>query len=204
MKMSQSKLKVGLVGGIGSGKSYVASRLLSLGFPVYSTDEAAKILMETSPEIRKGLIALLGEGAYHEDGRLNKSVIAAFLFENDGHAKKINAIVHPVVAKDFQRWVSLQQEHILFMECAILYESGFDVLVDRVCLVTAPQEIRLRRVMQRDGFSKEEVCRRMERQLRQEELLSRVHYIIENDGETDVEGQLQAVLAQLNERIHAC
>lgn len=195
--MCQKKIRIGVTGGIGSGKSYVLQCIAAKGFPIYSTDEAAKRLMVNSQQIRDGLVSLLGEDVYLPNGQLNKALVATYLFQGEGYAQKINSIVHPEVAKDFLQWSSIQQNKVVFMECAILYETGFDALVDEVVLVSAPKDVRIRRVVARDGLSAEDVLNRMASQMQEDDRIARVHYIIKNDGETNVEEQLEQILNEI-------
>ena len=140
-------MKIAITGGIGSGKSYVCRQLAERGIRVYDCDAAAKRLMRTSPELQKQLKLLVGEDVY-EDGQLVKPVMARFLLASEENQKAVNGIVHPAVADDFRA------SGYKWMECAILFESGFDHLVDRVICVTAPEEVRIQRVMDRDGLSR--------------------------------------------------
>lgn len=172
--------RIGITGGIGSGKSYVAALLAGEGIPVYDTDREARRLMVESADIRAGLCALLGEKAFCRDGSLNRPAIAAYLFAAPSHAEQVNRIVHPVVKEDFCRWVAQKSVPLVAMECAILYESGFDRLVDRVLLVHAPAEVRLARAMRRDGATEAQVKARMALQLADEELCGRADHVLEN------------------------
>lgn len=180
-------MKIGITGGIGSGKSYVCERLAERGISVYDCDSAAKRLIRTSPDIRERLIALIGPDTY-VDRQLNKPAVARFLLASEQNAQAIDAIVHPAVAEDFiqsgQQW----------MECAIIYESGFNRLVDRVIAVTAPEEVRIRRVMQRDGISREKALEWMARQWSQDEVRRRADFEIINDGTADVDQQIEHIL----------
>lgn len=183
-------MKTGITGGIGSGKSYVCQRLKARGIEVYDCDTAAKRLIRTSAEIRRQLTALIGLAAY--DGQqLNKGVVAQFLLKSEESAKAIDAIVHPAVFSDFE------QSGMQWMESAILYESGAWRLVDRVVVVTAPQEVRIRRVMQRDGISSDKVMQWMERQLPQQEVRLRADYEIINDGVADIDDQIEHLFKKM-------
>lgn len=181
-------MKTGITGGIGSGKSYVCKLLAQQGISVYDCDQAAKRLIRTSPDIRKRLTALIGADTYQKDGQLNKAVVARFLLESEENAHAIDAIVHPAVFRDFeergQQW----------MESAILFESGANEYVDRVIVVTAPEEVRIQRVMQRDGISREKVLEWMGRQWPQEEVIRRADYEIINDGVKDLNEQIKRIL----------
>ena len=183
-------MKVGITGGIGSGKSYVCRLLQEQGISVYDCDAAAKRLMRTSPDIRRELIALIGPAAYNDKG-LNKAAIAQFLLQSEQNAQAIDHIVHPAVSRDFE------ESGMQWMECAILYESGFDRLVDRVIAVTAPEEVRLNRIMARDGITREKAREWMGRQWPQAEVLSRADYEIVNDGQASLEQQISGIILSL-------
>ena len=180
-------MKTGITGGIGSGKSYVC-RLIEkrLGIEVYDCDAAAKRLMRTSPLLRQQLTALIGPDAYL-DGP-NKPVIAQFLLASPENAKAIDSIVHPAVFRDFeatgQEWV----------ESAILYESGLDQLVDRVVVVTAPEAIRIGRIMARDHITADKARQWIARQLPQDEVRQRADFEIINDGQHSLESQIDCLL----------
>ncbi len=158
-------VKVAITGGIGCGKSHVARQMTDLlGIPVYDSDSHAKRLSEQSPVIREGLVAILGEQAYDEEGRLNRPLLASYLFASEENAARINALIHPVVREDFLRWASEQTAQVVAIETALLAESGIDRLVDKTIRVDAPLEVRIQRVMQRDGTTREKVLERMARQ----------------------------------------
>ena len=180
-------MKIAITGGIGSGKSYVCRLLAQRGISIYDCDSAAKRLMNTSEQLRQQLTSLIGPDAY-VDGTQNKAAVAAFLLQSQAHAHAIDAIVHPAVANDFE------QSGCQWMECAILYESGFDKLVDRVVVVTAPQQVRLQRVMSRDHISKEKALQWMQQQLPQHKVAERAHHLIVNDGTQPLEPQVQHLL----------
>jgi len=189
--------RVAITGGIGSGKSYVCRLLQQQGISVYDCDAAAKRLMRTSPLLRRQLTQLIGPDAYlpsatDELPRLNKSAVARFLLDSEQNAQAIDAIVHPAVASDYLQ--SGQQ----WMECAILYESGFQHLVDRVIVVTAPEEVRLHRVMSRDDISRERALQWMARQLPQEDVRRRADFEIVNDGHQPLLPQLEKIIQQLH------
>jgi len=190
-------MKIGITGGIGSGKSYVCRRLETRGISVYDCDSAAKRLIQTSPEIRKGLTALIGPEVYLSDGKLNKKAVTQFLLSSEDNAKAIDAIVHPAVFRDFE------QSGLQWMESAILFESGAYKLVDRSVVVSCPDEIRIERVMQRDGISREKVLEWMNRQLSQEEVRRRADFEIINDGIADIDKQLNKILRNMQQTILA-
>lgn len=186
-------MKIGIAGGIGSGKSYICDRLREKGFKVYDCDSAAKRLIRTSPEIRAQLTALIGPDTYElVDGEyhLNKSVVAKFLLTSKSNAKAIDKIVHPAVFKDFQ------ESGIEWMESAIMYESGIYRLVDKVVVVVAPKETRIARVMERDHISREKVLEWMSQQLEQREVISKADFVIVNDGHTNIDKQINKIIEQ--------
>lgn len=174
-------MKYGITGGIGSGKSYVCQLLRAHGIEVYDCDQAAKRIIYTSDDVRQQLLQLIGS--------LEKADIARFLLESESNAKQIDAIVHPAVFRDFE------ESGFQWMESAILYESGAYQLVDRVVVVTAPEEVRIQRVMQRDGISREKALQWMQRQWPQAELLRRADYEIVNDGHADLNSQIEKLLS---------
>lgn len=199
-------MKIGITGGIGSGKSYVCRILNAYGIEVYDCDDAAKRLMRTSEEIRQRLTALIGPDTYEDvtpqsngqepaslSYRLNKAAVARFLLISKKNAHAVDAIVHPAVFRDFE------ESGMQWMESAIMYESGIYRLVDRVVVVTAPLETRLRRIMNRDGISLEKAQEWVNQQWPQEEVIQRADYRIVNDGETPIEPQVKKLLALLHE-----
>lgn len=190
-------VRLGVTGGIGSGKSYVC-RLLSDEFdiPVYNCDIHARIIMLTDSEVIKQLTALI-PGIYDDEGELDKQRLAHYLFASAGHAAQVNAIVHPAVRRNLHDWLlSFASEPIVAIESAILYESGFQDEVDRVLFVDASQETRIRRVVARDGLSPEEVLHRMQSQ-RPDDARRRSDYHVLNDDGSDLRNQLTAVLKLL-------
>ena len=190
-------MKIGITGGIGSGKSYVCKRLEARGIQIYDCDSAAKRLIRTSPEIRERLTALIGPDTYDKEGHLNKTTVAKFLLASEANAKAIDAIVHPAVFRDFEA------SGLQWMESAILYESGAFRLVDKAIVVTAPEEVRIQRVMQRDGISREKVLEWMNRQLPQDKVRQRADFEIINDGLADIDKQLNKILRTMKETILA-
>lgn len=185
---------IGITGGIGSGKSVVSHFFRILGFPVYDSDSEAKRLMNMHPEIRSSLIGMFGPGVYVGE-ELNKLFLANHIFGNLLLLQKINEIVHPVVRKDFESWCTRQKTAFVFMESAILLESGFETAVDEVWVVTAPERIRVRRVMDRNKCSEEEVKQRISVQLDEAEKCRKAHFIIRND---DREPLIPQILNCLN------
>ena len=188
-------MKIGITGGIGSGKSYVCRLLEQRGYTVYDCDSAAKRLIRTSPFIRRRLTALIGPETYFKESGeyiLNKKAVAEFLLKSEDNARAIDRIVHPAVFRDFI------ESGLEWMESAIIYESGIHRLVDRVIVVTAPEELRIQRVMARDEISREKVLEWMSRQLPQEEVRQRADFEIVNDGLADLNQQLDEILKEIS------
>lgn len=185
-------MKIAITGGIGSGKSYVCQLLTQHGINIYDCDSAAKRLMRTSPVLRQQLTELIGPDTYDAEGQLNKAEVARYLLLSELNAKAINAIVHPAVAQDFQ------ESGYQWMECAILYESGFEQLVDKVIAVTAPEDIRIHRIMQRDGITREKALEWIYRQWSQDKVRSLSDFEIINDGrplEPQIEGIIKKIMS---------
>lgn len=193
---------IGVTGGIGSGKSYICRIISSLGFPVYNCDAEAKKLMNTNKYIINSLKQLIGENSYDSEGNLNKSIIAQFLFANEENAHKINSVVHPVVKEDFRSWASSQNADLIFMESAILFESGFNDVVDNVITITAPPETRIERTIRRDNTTREQVIARMNQQMQDEERVRLSDYIICNNTNDNVEQQIKTIIETLSKQVH--
>ncbi len=185
-------MKVGITGGIGSGKSYVCRVLNEQGLEVFACDSEAKRLMRNSPDLRQQPPATLGPAPSTPEGILNKAAVAKFPLASPINAKAIDAIVHPAVFDAFR------QSGLDYMESAILFESGANVLVDKVIVVIAPKEIRLQRVMERDGISREQALQWMNRQLPQQEVIRKADFVLINDGEADIDNQINKIIKQCN------
>jgi len=186
-------MKTAITGGIGSGKSYVCQLLKDRGIDIYDCDTAAKRLICTSADIRQRLTELIGNDTYI-DGKLNKAVVATFLLASESNTKAIDGIVHPTVARDFQ------QSGLEWMECAILYESSFDKLVDRVIAVAAPTDVRIARIMKRDGITEAKAQEWIGRQMDQAEVVRRADFTIINDGVADVAPQIENIINNIKNK----
>lgn len=192
-------IRVGITGGIGSGKTFVCKKIEALGFPVYFCDDEAKRLMVEDENIVKGLVGLIGSDSYimneEQNGiQLNKPVIAKYLFASSDNVQKVNSLVHPRVKADFLNWASRQKGKAVFMESAILFEAHFQDVVDRTILVTAPVDVRIERAMLRDHTSREQIESRMRQQQDGSAIASQVDYLVLNDGVADVDAQLRHIL----------
>jgi len=171
--------RLGVTGGIGSGKSTVCKIFNVLGIPHFSADDSARIIMDTDLMLRESLKKLLGTDLY-ESGELDRKALAAMIFNNNELLGKVNGLVHPLVFRDYEKWCSEQTSDYVIMEAAILYESGGENYTDRVAAVIAPVEERIMRVVERNTMSREEVESRIRNQVRETELISRADYIIDN------------------------
>lgn len=183
-------MKIAITGGIGSGKSYVCRLLANRGIDIYDCDSGAKRLMNTSDEIKKQLTALIGPDTY-VCGTLNKPVVAQFLLASEDNKQAINEIVHPAVIDDFY------SSGMQWMECAILYEAHLEGFVDKVVCVAAPFDVRLERIIRRDGISKERAAEWISTQMSQDEIMQRADFVIINDGQSSLEEQIDALLGTL-------
>ncbi len=175
-------LKVGLTGGIGSGKTLVCSVLEKLGVAVYYADSEARRLMNSDPELVLQISRLFGNKAY-EGGILNREFIAQRVFKDKVLLTRLNELVHPAVRMDFSRWANEQKPAFYVVEeAAILFESGSDRNMDLTVGVFAEKELRVQRVMQRDGIAREQVRMRMNSQMNEKEKMERADMVIYNDG----------------------
>lgn len=188
--------KIGITGGIGSGKSVVSTILRTMGYPVYDSDERAKFLMNHHPEIRKQLITHFGESVYTND-QLNKTYLAACIFTNPEKREMVNSIVHPVVRTDFAAWSESQKAPIVFQESAILFETGGYRMLDATLLVTAPEEIRIKRVMERDQTTRSQVQERIAAQLPANEVAELATFVIQNDEKQLLIPQIESFIRQI-------
>lgn len=182
-------IKVGITGGIGSGKTFACKLFELMGVPVYDADNRAKKLMSSNKSLKKSIINLLGKEAYFSNGRLNRKFIAQNVFKNAILLNELNALVHPAVALDGEEWFkkAKQAGHpYAIKEAALLIESQSYKLLDKLILVTAPLEVRVSRVIKRDKTTRENVLSRISKQMDDEEKRKYADYIIENDGEKSV------------------
>lgn len=187
--------KLGITGGIGSGKSMVSHILRSCGIPVYDCDSNSKRLTVSDPIVRDKLTSLLGSAIYDDDGKLNKSMLADYLFASDAHVCIVNGIIHPRVRADISRWVACQNSRLVGVESAIFFEANFTEVVDKILMVSAPEEVRIARVMSRDNTTADAVRQRIGRQMSDEEKLRRSDFCIVNDG-------IRPLLPQVLQLVH--
>lgn len=170
---------VGLTGGIGSGKSVILEVFSSYGVPCYQADNRAKELMQKSPELIRQIKVLFGEDIY-QDKKLNRSKLADIVFGDKKKLKSLNALVHPLVNKDFQFFLNQQNTAYVIKEAAILFETGVAKDCDETILVTAPEKLRIQRVMKRDKINAEHIKSRMSHQWSDEKKIPLANYVINN------------------------
>ena len=192
----RSVKRIGLTGGIGSGKSYIAEILEKMGYPVYYSDERAKVLTDTHPEIRTGLISRFGDQIYSE-GILNRKELAAHIFNSEPDRIFVNQLIHPVVRADFDRWCSAQDSSLVFNEAAILFETGAYQQFDATLLVVAPHELRMQRIVERDRCTVEQAEARIKSQWSDKQKISLATHIISNDDKSPLLSQLEEVISRL-------
>lgn len=191
-------LKVGVTGGIGSGKSTVCAIFRTLGIPVYDADLETKQLYLNNTELKNQLIAAFGADVYLPDGSLNREKLRTIVFSQPESGRLLNSIVHPFVFAHFDQWCTRQTDvPYVIKEAAIMFESGGYRQMDLIIGVTAPDEVRIQRVMQRDHISREEVIQRINRQMPAEELRKRCDFIIRNSGEDSLINQVMEIHRKL-------
>ena len=195
---------IGLTGGIGSGKSTIAKQLRAMGYAVYDTDSEAKRLIVEDAHVREQMEELFGKEVY-ADGVYQTALVAQRVFADRSLLTQLNNIVHPAVRADILRWATMQDSPsyrkglevgLCFVECAILYQAGFDKLCDKVIVVTAPEEIRLARAVARDHSTIEKVRARMRAQQADQDLL-RADLVVNNDGQTPIPTLCEEIIRQL-------
>jgi dephospho-CoA kinase len=173
-------LRIGLTGGIGSGKTTVAHIFETLGIPVYYSDDAAKKIMNENPVLQQQIIQYFGEESYI-NGQLNRPYLAEVIFNNDEKRTLLNSLVHPLTIDDAAKWMLQKNTPYAIKEAALIFESDVWKHLDKVIGISAPYELRLQRAMQRDNISREAVEARMAKQMNEEEKMKRCDYILYND-----------------------
>lgn len=188
--------KIGLTGGIGSGKTYVSKVFEKLGFPVFNSDNYAKEYMYTDQELVKAIIREFGSDIY-KDGKLQTKVLASIVFNDQEKLNKLNTLVHPIVKKGFIDWCFQINSKLVIKEAAILFESDSHIGLDAVICVFCPEEIRIQRVMKRDNINRSEVLSRIDQQMDVEEQKELSSYIIVNDGKHMVVPQVLDIIKEM-------
>jgi dephospho-CoA kinase len=190
-------IKVGVTGGIGSGKTIVCKVFASLGVPVYYADKAARMLTETNSRIQKELIALLGKDIYNDNG-LNRSLMSALIFKNKKLIEDVNRIIHPYVKEDFTNWAEMHhKKDYVIQEAAILFESGSNRLVDICITVTAPLDIKIKRLLLRNGMTEVRIRDIMANQWSDEKKIQLSDFVINNDEKSLILPQILFIHQQL-------
>ena len=182
-------LKIGLTGGIGSGKTTVAQIFEVLGIPVYYADPAARDLMNQNPELKKQIISAFGPEVYKE-GKLDRAYLGGLVFADAEKLARLNSIVHPATLRDAETWMKNQKTPYAIKEAALIFEAGLEKFFDFMVGVTAPESLRMERSINRDQTTAENVLHRMQQQMDEKEKISRCDFVIVNDG-------LQALLPQV-------
>lgn len=190
-------IKVGITGGIGSGKTTVCKLFELLGIAVYYSDDEARKILDNDSAVKSELLKLLGPTILNELEQIDRKKIASIVFSDTTKLAALNAIVHPAVANHFEDWCKKQSSPYILKEAAILFESGTNKQVDRTIVVTAPVELKLSRVMARDKTSEAEVLKRMANQLPDEEKIKLSDFVIQNNEENLLIPQVLLVHEQL-------
>lgn len=193
--MIKTKQIIGITGGIGSGKSVVANILNSMGYPVYNSDDRAKILINKDSNLILKIKESFGN-VYNTEG-LDRQKMANIVFNNPEKLALLNSLVHPAVGHDFDLWVKKQSSSLIFKEAAILFETGIYKSLNKVILVTCPLPIKIKRVMERDSVSQEDVENRMKNQWSDEQKIKLSDYVIDNSGNKLLIPQVQKILNHL-------
>jgi dephospho-CoA kinase len=189
-------LKIGITGGIGSGKSYVCQILEKMGYAIFYSDLEAKKLMIQNKVLIQKIKNIIGGHAYL-DNELNKPIIRNFLFQNEVNKEKLNALIHPFVYQEFEKWTNTIQKEIVFNESALLFETNSYKRFNKTILVTAPEEIRIERLIKRDSLNIEEIKKRFNAQLNDSIKSKKADYIIENDDKKLIIPQINKMLEQI-------
>ena len=174
---------IGLTGGIGSGKTTVAYIFSMLNVPVYNSDEAGRKITNKDSLVKSSIKEQFGADMFDNQDNLNREKLSAIVFNDSSALSKLNAIIHPAVAHDFKMWCANQSSPYVIKETAILFEHGLDKQLDGVIVVETPDDLRIKRVMHRNGITEDAVRQRIQQQLPQDELISRADWVIHNNEE---------------------
>lgn len=185
-------LKVGITGGIGSGKSVVCEVFKSLGIPVFNADDTARFLMENDENLVREVRKLLGDEVY-TNGKLDRKKVSAIVFLEPEKLKKLNALVHPSTIRYSKRWMENQSAPYVIKEAAIFFETGSNKEMNVMIGVSAPQELRIQRAMERSKITREKVLTIMAQQMSEEEKMRKCDFVILNDGRTPVLPQVMKI-----------
>jgi dephospho-CoA kinase len=201
MKSKRSScLKIGITGGIGSGKTHVCRIIQQLGYPVFYSDQEAKSIMQNDIEVIEQIKQLFGSSAY-SNGELNREHLAKCAFNNPSLLAQLNNAVHPVVRKNFSIFAEKNcDKQLIFNEAAILFETGAYKNFDLNILITAPKKLRIERIMSRDNSSEEQVLSRMKNQWEDEQKIPLADYVITNDEKSDLETDIKKILQDIEQK----
>ena len=188
--------RIGISGNIGSGKSYVCKIFNQLGISTFHSDEETKKLYFL-PDVKKEIIGRFGEEVYFADGSLNKKLLSYHLFQNPEALKFIETLLYPKLNQVFDEWCEQQSSEYVLFESAILFEKNFDKQFDKIIFVSAPENVRLQRAMERDKCDEENVRSRMRLQWDEETKISKSDYIINNDGTEDIMPQIVKINSEI-------
>ena len=189
---------IGLTGGIGSGKSTVAKFIEEMGFPVYYSDVRAKEIVNDDELLKKGIIELLGAKAYDENGLYDRKYVAEIVFNDEELLQKLNGMIHPAVKYDFEKWVGNQTTEFVFKETALLFELKLNESCYKSVLVTADDNLRLKRVMDRDRKTYREVENVMNKQMPEKDKIKIADFVIfNNDGMDELQAETENVIRQI-------
>lgn len=193
-------MKVGITGGIGSGKTTFCQILMSMGYRVYFADDAAKSLMVTNKELKQSIVEAFGAQSYDAEGKLNRVYLASKVFNNQENLTKLNKLVHPAVQIDFENWINkYSQAKIHFKEAALIFETGSYKMLDATVLITAPVALRIARVQKRDTHrSEREIEAIIAKQMPEEEKVKLANYIIQNDDKSSLLVQCHHLVRNLS------
>lgn len=183
--LKTAKKIIGLTGGIGSGKSTVAEFIEEMGYPVYNSDFWAKELVNIDENLKHRIIGLLGENSYDENGEYNRPYVASIVFENEELLLELNKIIHPAVKEHFENWVNAQNSEFVFKETALLFELKLNESCYQSILVTAEDNIRIKRVMDRDQKTYREIEAIMQKQMPEKDKIKMANFIIENNSDLE-------------------
>lgn len=187
-------IKLGVTGGIGSGKSVVCDVLRLHDIPVYDADLEAKNLNDTSPVIRKKLTESFGQDLYRNN-RLDREKLAHLIFNNEENLRTANSIIHPELAKHFMEWAKQREQHpVVALDAAVLFEAGFQSVLDKTIIVLAPLEVRIERAVKRGNLTKEQITARANSQMSDKEKAELADFIIQNDGQHSLLEQVDKIL----------
>ncbi len=190
-------VRIGITGGIGSGKSVVSELMKIMNIPVYNADDASKNILKTDLSVQKKLKELLGDHIFSGD-ELNKALMASLIFNNPDLLSKTNAIIHPAVFDDFNNWSKKQKTEMIACESAIIFESGMNRFLDHVITVFAPVKTRIERAKMRDNASEEQIISRIKNQFPDEEKVKLSDFTLVNDNRQAIIPQLRTILRQLD------